>query len=269
VLKQIRQYISKRKQFQNFRSEFWQFRAASDPARFDVEWNDRYPCLDDRTSSTYFYRHYVYHTAWAARVLAKTKPAQHVDTGSYLHFATLVSAFVPVRFFDYRPAQVVLPGLETGFADLLALPFDDGSVPSLSCMHVVEHVGLRPYGDPLDPNGDLKAILELKRVLASGGTLLFVVPIGRPRVMFNAHRIYSFRQVRELLSGRLLRQFALIPDRPEAGGSLSTLQTVWRMLSIMVVDVSGLRRGVSALLLITPYPKWGVGTAGAANSSVR
>ncbi len=33
-------------------------------------------------------------------------------------------------------------------------------------MHVVEHVGLGRYGDPLDPDGDLKAIAELKRVTA-------------------------------------------------------------------------------------------------------
>jgi SAM-dependent methyltransferase len=224
VLNRIRQYISKRKQFQIFRSEFWQFRAASDPTRFAVEWKDRQPCLDDRTSRTYFDRHYVYHTAWAARVLAKTKPAQHVDIGSYLYFAALVSAFVPVRFFDYRPAPVVLPGLETGFADLLALPFEDGSVSSLSCMHVVEHVGLGRYGDPLDPNGDLKAMKELIRVLAPGGDLLFVVPVGQPRVMFNAHRIYGYDQIMNAFDGLILSEFILIQSQgaapPIAGASV-------------------------------------------------
>lgn len=224
VLNRIRRYISKRKQFQIFRSEFRQFRAASDQARFAVEWSDRYPCLDDRISTSNFDRHYVYHTAWAARVLAKTKPARHVDIGSYLYFATLVSAFVPVRFLDYRPAQVVLPGLETGFADLLALPFEDGSVSSLSCMHVVEHVGLGRYGDPLDPNGDLKAIKELTRVVAPGGDLLFVVPVGQPRVMFNAHRIYGYDQVIKAFDDLILSEFSLIQSQgaapPIAGASV-------------------------------------------------
>jgi hypothetical protein len=31
-------------------------------------------------------------------------------------------------------------------------------------MHVVEHVGLGRYGDLMDPDGDLKAMRELRRV---------------------------------------------------------------------------------------------------------
>ena len=111
-----------------------------------------------------------------------------------------------------------LDNLETGTADLLALPFEDCSIPSLSCMHVVEHVGLGRYGDPLDPDGDLKAIAELKRVLSVGGTLLFVVPVGKPKIMFNAHRIYSFEQVVESFREFTLEEFALIPDNPRDGG---------------------------------------------------
>jgi hypothetical protein len=68
-------------------------------------------------------------------------------------------------------------------------------------MHVVEHVGLGSYGDSLDPNGDLKAMSELKRVLSINGNLLFVVPVGKPRVMFNAHRIYSYEQIIECFKG--------------------------------------------------------------------
>ena len=30
-------------------------------------------------------------------------------------------------------------------------------------MHVIEHIGLGRYGDPLDPDGDIKAINELKK----------------------------------------------------------------------------------------------------------
>jgi hypothetical protein len=85
-------------------------------------------------------------------------------------------------------------------------------------MHVIEHVGLGRYGDPLDPEGDLKAIVELKRVLAFGGTLLFVVPVGKPKIMFNAHRIYSYRQIRKYFDDLELKDFTLVPESPENGG---------------------------------------------------
>jgi SAM-dependent methyltransferase len=79
-------------------------------------------------------------------------------------------------------------------------------------------VGLGRYGDPLDPEGDLKAINELKRVVVPGGSLLFVVPVGRAVIQFNAHRVYAYRQVVEAFSGFALRQFALIPESPARGG---------------------------------------------------
>ena len=95
---------------------------------------------------------------------------------------------------------------------------DDRSVQSISCMHTVEHIGLGRYGDPLDPLGDRKAAAELARVLAPGGSLLFVVPVGAPQIMFNAHRIYSYEQVLELFPSLTLREFALIPEHGEDGG---------------------------------------------------
>jgi SAM-dependent methyltransferase len=204
---------------QQFREEFIRFEKMSGgEPRFPLRWEDCMPCLTDRTAATDFDRHYIYHPAWAARVLAETRPASHVDISSILSFAATVSAFVPVRFYDYRPARVELTGLEAGAADLTRLPFADESILSLSSMHVVEHIGLGRYGDPLDPVGDVKAMQELSRVLTPGGSLLFVVPVGRPRIVFNAHRIYAYRQIVEHFPGLELRQFALVPDDPAAGG---------------------------------------------------
>lgn len=206
--------------FSSFNHEFRRFERMSDSVepRFALRWQDRLPCLDDRTMETAFDRHYIYHPAWAARVLAQMKPSVHVDISSTLHFCSLVSAFLPVRFYDYRPADLKLDNLTSEAADLLALPFADGSIASLSCMHVVEHVGLGRYGDTLDPEGDLKAMRELMRVVAPGGTLLFVTPVGKPRIQFNAHRIYAYRQIVDCFSGMKLREFALVPDDTRDGG---------------------------------------------------
>ncbi|MRR34853.1 DUF268 domain-containing protein [bacterium] len=190
-------------------------------SRLGMSWEDRYPCLEDNASETPFDRHYVYHTAWAARILEKTRPPEHVDLSSCLRFVSIASAFVPIRHYDYRPPRIMLSGLTASHADLLRLPFEDRSIASLSCMHVVEHIGLGRYGDPLDPEGDLKAISELRRVLASGGNLLFAVPVGRPRIMFNAHRIYSHAQVMEYFPDLNLAEFSLVPDDHATGGLIT------------------------------------------------
>lgn len=205
-----------------FVGEYLSFRRIASQAkrRFSLHWSDRWVCLHDRTAETSFDRHYVFHPAWAARVLAKVRPSLHVDVGSSLHFVSIVSAFIPVNFYDLRPAELGLEGLQSGKGNLMSLPFAEGTIESLSCMHVIEHVGLGRYGDTMDYDGDLKAIAELKRVLAPGGNLLFVVPVGTSRIQYNAHRIYSYQSVLDLFQGYELREFALIPDHARDGGLL-------------------------------------------------
>lgn len=187
--------------------------------RFRLTWKDRWIHLRDATTTTGFDRHYVFHTAWASRVIADLRPREHIDIASSLYFVSSVSAFVPTRFIDFRPAELGLSGLNSEAGTLMHLPFPDKSIESLSCMHVVEHVGLGRYGDPLDYDGDIKAIRELSRVVAPLGTLLFVVPIGgQARIQFNAHRIYTYEQVLGLLPDFDLIEFALIPDDGAAEG---------------------------------------------------
>lgn len=185
------------------------------PARFRVRLADARVFLRDATSTKAYDRHYVLHTAWAARVLAESRPARHVDVASSLQFVAGISAFVPTLALDIRPAHLHLSGLEYRSGSLAALPFETASLESISCMHVLEHVGLGRYGDPVDHDGDLKAFAELARVVAPGGQLLVVVPVcGEPRIEFNAHRIYGFRQFMAMASaaGLELVEFALIPD---------------------------------------------------------
>ena len=136
----------------------------------------------------------------------------HVDISSTLTFSTILSAFIPVTFYDYRPAHLNLLNLISEKADLTQLPFANGSIQSLSCMHTIEHIGLGRYGDPVDPEGDLKAMKELERVLAPGGDFIFVTPIGKPKLQFNAHRVYSYNQIMSCFPTLSLQEFSLVPD---------------------------------------------------------
>jgi len=196
----------------SFVAEIFTYKRLDKTKRFPMGLTSLSPYLQDRTAMTNFEPHYTYHPAWAARVIKKVNLDFHVDISSTLSFSTIVSAFLPVKFYDYRPAFLNLDNLVSESADLNHLPFADNSLRSLSCMHVVEHIGLGRYGDKIDPEGDIKAINELKRVVAPGGSLLFVVPVGKPRMMFNAHRIYSFDGVVENFKDFELKEFSLVPD---------------------------------------------------------
>jgi len=192
---------------------FQKNRKALADTRFKVELTELYPCLNDNTGKTPFDAHYIYHPAWAARILAKTEPEEHVDISSSLSFVTLISSFIKVRFYDYRPAELKLTNLSSGAADIVSLPFAENSIPSLSCMHVVEHIGLGRYGDSINSKGDILAVMELKRVVKQGGDLLFVVPVGGvAKIMYNAHRIYTYDLVMEMFSGFKLMDFSLVSD---------------------------------------------------------
>lgn len=196
----------------HFFSEYKIFIKANE-IRSELKVKECFPYLNDATISSTFDSHYIYHPAWAARILSVIKPDYHIDISSSLAFSTIVSAFIPVKFYDYRPANLFLSNLTSEHADLTALPFSNESIGSLSCMHTVEHIGLGRYGEPIDPNGDIKAIKELTRVLSRGGNLLFVVPIGKPKIVFNAHRIYSYEQILKYFHGLSLKEFSLIPDQ--------------------------------------------------------
>lgn len=208
-------FIKRTAAYPRFLIEWNEFKAAAHEIgddRFALSSNNFFPILHEKTAKTFFDRHYIYHPAWAARKVGQIKPIEHVDVSSTLHFCTQLSAFLPVKFFDYRPADVKLGNLSSGHADLTKLPFADESISSLSCMHTVEHIGLGRYGDPIDPTGDLKAMRELTRVVSKNGNLLFVVPVGKPKVMYNAHRIYSFEQIIAAFNGLKLQEFSLVPD---------------------------------------------------------
>jgi hypothetical protein len=189
-----------------------QWRRFAGRSRIAAPAADLYPCLADATAKTDFDPHYFFQAAWLARKLAASRPAVHTDIASDVGMIGVLSAFVPVEFLDIRPLEVALPGLVSRKDDLSSLALPSDSVSSLSCLHVLEHIGLGRYGDPLDPDGHVKAAGELSRVLAYGGDLYLSVPVGRERACFNAHRVFSVATIRNLFATLELSDFALVDD---------------------------------------------------------
>lgn len=175
-----------------------------------------YPCLHDRTATTSFDHHYIYLNAWAFRRIVADSPAEHVDVGSQLSFITLLSSVVPVTFIDLRPADIKLSGLDGKEGTILSLPYSDNSVHSMSSLHVIEHIGLGRYGDPLDPKGTELAMKELARVISPGGKLYIGVPVSNvERIRFNADRVFNPETIIKAFSelGLKLVEFSYVDDK--------------------------------------------------------
>lgn len=201
ALRGLRRYAAERRQYRSL------------PGAEPLRRVDDNPQLRDWTSKTPYDAHYLHQDAWAARRIAERRPARHVDVGSRTTFVAGLAAFVEVVFVDIRPLDAELPGLTPVEGSLLAMPFGDREVDSLSCLHVAEHVGLGRYGDPLDPSGTRRAALELQRVLAADGELLFSLPVGEPRTAFNAHRVHDPTEVPGLFPELSLLEFSGVDDR--------------------------------------------------------
>ena len=167
------------------------------------------PFIFDATHETAVDPVYFYQDAWAFEKIVQLRPAWHVDVGSHHKYVSLLSKVVPVTMVDIRPLPTRLESLAFQQGSILALPFEDESVPSVSSICVVEHIGLGRYGDAIDPDGSEKALAELKRIVQPNGSLFLSLPIDETdRICFNAHRVFT-----EKTLFRLFEPFELIECR--------------------------------------------------------
>lgn len=189
-----------------FLGEWKEFRRAG--GRADAL--DFYPCLYDRTSATGIDTHYFHQAVWALREIRESGAPWHVDIGSDVNYVGMLTALTEVFFVDIRPLFLSIPNYRGIGGTITALPFADDSIISLSCLHVIEHIGLGRYGDAIEASGPETACREIARVLQPGGRAFVSTLIGRPRVAFNAHRIFDPTQLVGMFPGLVLESMAMV-----------------------------------------------------------
>jgi SAM-dependent methyltransferase len=150
------------------------------------------PCLQDWHDEGGAVRNeYFWQDLLVARWVFEAQPQRHVDVGSRIDgFVAHVASFRTIEIFDVRPLEVKIPGVTFRQADLMnPVNLPQEYCDSLSCLHALEHFGLGRYGDPIDPQGHEKGLANMARLLKRGGIFYLSVPIGKPRVEFNANRV--------------------------------------------------------------------------------
>jgi SAM-dependent methyltransferase len=187
---------------------------------------DLYPCLNDKGKSGGLVGQYFYQSYWACKHLFQSGTEQHIDIGSDIRFVGHLALVTNVTFVDIRPISLNIDNLTYTSGSILRQPFDDKSVYSMSCLHVIEHIGLGRYGDPIDPEGSNKACVEIRRVLAPGARLYISVPIGRERVQFNGQRIFDVNYIPSMFADFELVDFSYVDGDNNYAESINDLSVV-------------------------------------------
>lgn len=175
-----------------------------------------YPCLDDRYDyAGTLLGHYFQQDIYAANKIWINKPNKHVDIGSRIDgFVAHVASFREIEVFDIRILSTDIINVKFVQANLMS---DDFSLvnycDSVSCLHVIEHFGLGRYNDPIDVNGHIKGLNNIYKLLKKGGKLYLSTPIGKQRIEFDAHRVFSLSYLINLIEPKYkIDSFAYIDD---------------------------------------------------------
>lgn len=175
-----------------------------------------YPVFGDKFSqSGTMSGHYFHQDLFIARKIFENNPNRHIDIGSRTDgFVAHVSVFRKIEILDIRENLSIVHNISFRKANLMVLPDDLINVcDSISSLHAIEHFGLGRYGDPIDYNGYLKAIANITKILQTGGKFYFSVPIGKQRIEFNAHRVFSVRFLLDLFNNNfILNSFSFVDD---------------------------------------------------------
>ena len=93
--------------------------------------------------------------------------------------AQLVYLGHQVHVLDLRCYPLQHPNLSAQTIDIFDCELPDDYFDAISCISVIEHVGITRYGGQVIPDGDFKLIAELNRLCRPGGSVMLSAPYGR------------------------------------------------------------------------------------------
>ena len=175
-----------------------------------------YPCYSDAVDTAGVSdTHYFIQDLYVAQRIFQNNPIKHIDIGSRIDgFVAHVASFREIEVFDIRPLDKEIPNVIFRQADIMNI---DSSLyeitDSISSLHALEHFGLGRYGDPIRYDGFLEGFRNITLMLRSGGIFYFSVPLGRQRIEFHAHRVFSLKFLLEMILDKyIVLHFSYIDD---------------------------------------------------------
>lgn len=176
-------------------AEFLAFKADAASKGEVLNVKNTYPVFVDYSGAT-INRHYWFqdiHVASQVIELSRANPNHlHIDIGSRIEgfITSLISAKVKLIFGEINLPKVKFANAEIRFIDLQSMSKEQFiGAGSVSCLHVIEHLGLGKYGDAINSQGHLQVLDDFFRVMPAGVPLFISFPTSSlPGITFNAGR---------------------------------------------------------------------------------
>jgi hypothetical protein len=162
--------------------------------------------------------HYFIQDLFVARKIYVSSPKIHYDIGSRVDgFVAHLATFMDVTVLDIRDIPNSIDGIKFLKFDITnPINIELNSIESLSSLHVIEHIGLGRYGDQIDYYGHVIALDNIYKIMKIGGVFYFSVPIGKQRIQYNAHRVFSVQYLCDLFNNKWsVVSFSFINDNGE------------------------------------------------------
>lgn len=138
--------------------------------------------------------------------LASLEKGRVLDVGcvARLNFlpATLASIGWEVYGIDVRQFNFRFPNFHFVLGDITRTNFPDNFFNAVYAVSTLEHIGLSGrYGiSNYDPQGDTKALREIRRILRGDGRLLVTLPCGKETRQTTLNRVYTRDSLGKLFS---------------------------------------------------------------------
>ena len=176
-----------------------------------------YPILNERfETSGSMSGHYFHQDLLVAQKIHSNNPVIHADVGSRIDgFVAHVASFRQIEIFDIRKQGDETENIKFNQLDFMGeIPeLFENYTDSISSLHTIEHFGLGRYADKIDVLGHIKGLNNIYKMLKRGGKFYFSVPIGKQRVEFNAHRVFSISYLLDIFKNKYdLLSFSYVDD---------------------------------------------------------